>query len=409
MRFALDPVDRQLLLGAGAVLVVVVVATLILAPQANRVEEPTTYSAGSTGAKAAWLLLKESGYRVERWEQPLRHLPRSKATIVIAEPAAAPPAADVERLRSFILDGGRVLISGPFAEAFVPDAATVPRPWATGWQRVAALSPAAITRDAPEITLVPQAYWKPGSSAQALYADGERAVVVRYGYGQGEVIWWASATPLTNAGLKEPGNLEFFLACLGPARDGPIVFDEFEHGHWGGRAETRVGWPFGWLAVQVALIALAVVLTFSRRSGPVLAPAADTRLSPLEFVQTLGGLYQRAGAASVAVDICHQRFRYWLARRLGTSANTGIHELESLLRERWRFDDPDFADTLRACETSRENPRLRPRDALRLVQALFRYAAALRLFERPGADAAASLPVRRPAAPGAGRRDRPPA
>jgi hypothetical protein len=48
------------------------------------------------------------------------------------------------------------------------------------------------------------------SAAYPLYGDGDRTVVVKYPFGRGEVLWWASATPLTNAGLKEPGNLEFF-------------------------------------------------------------------------------------------------------------------------------------------------------------------------------------------------------
>lgn len=381
MRIALDGTDRRTLLGAAGLLLVVVLVTLTLAPSAaDRSEQPTTYSTASKGAKAAWLFLRESGYRVERWQRPLRQLPASRATLVLAQPDGAPGTEDLERLRAFIAGGGRVIVTGPLGGSFVPGGAVLPRPWVTVPQRVPAVSMSAITRAAPEIAIAPEAFWNPAAPATALYADGSGAVVTRYAYGQGEVIWWASASPLSNAGLGEPGNGEFLLACLGRPGERPVIWDEYLHGYGEAAGVGAGSLAFGWLALQGALIAVAVLLTFSRRSGPVLAPAADVRLSPLEFVQTLGGLYQRAGAASVAVDICHQRFRHRLTRRLGAPADLGAGDLARLLRDRARFEDPGFVPTLLACEAARENPRLRTRDALRLVQDLFRYARDLRLF-----------------------------
>lgn len=381
MPIPLDRVDRRTLLGAAGLLLVVAVVTLILAPSgSDRSEQPTTYSTSSKGAKAAWLLLRESGYRVERWQRPLRDLPDSRATLVLAEPAVSPALEDVERLRTFLGGGGRVIVTGPLGGSFVPDGEAVARPWISVWERVPAASMSAITRAAPEITIAPQAYWGPASAATPLYADGSGAVVARYPYGQGEVIWWASAGPLTNAGLREPGNAEFLLACLGRPAGGPVLWDEYLHGYGDAVGAGAGSLAFGWLALQGTLIAAAVLLTFSRRSGPVLEPAADVRLSPLEFVQTLGGLYRNAGAAAVAVDICHQRFRHRLTRRLGAPAGLDAGDLARLLRDRARFEDPAFVSTLLACEAARENPTLRTRDALRLVQALFRYARELKLF-----------------------------
>jgi hypothetical protein len=82
----------------------------------------------------------------------------------------------------------------------------------------------------------------------------------------------------------------------------------------------------------------------------------------------------------VAVDVCYQRFRYWLTRRLGMAGNTPLEELVRAVGERWQFRDDELEPTLRACEGARENLNLRPREALRLVRALYRYAAALKVF-----------------------------
>ena len=332
------------------------------------------------------MLLQESGYRVTRWEQPLRDLRDAPhTTLVLAEPNGAPAREDSEALRRFIADGGRVIATGSTVAAFIPGSGIVPRPWMVTWEQATAVSPTGLARVAPVITIVAQAYWTADSSATRLYQDAEHhTLAVRYQVGQGEVIWWAAPTPLNNAGISQPGNLEFFLGCLGAPGERRVLWDEYFHGYQRSGIRSATAAPFLWLAVQLGLVAVAVLLTFSRRSGPVLPPSDDVRLSPLEFVQTLGGLYQRAGATSVAVDICHQRFRYWLTRRLGTAGHLPIEGLERALADRWRFHDPDFASTLRQCEAARDHPGLGPKDALRLVQALFDYARRLRLFGAHG-------------------------
>jgi len=268
-----------------------------------------------------------------------------------------------------------------FAGTFLPENDSLPE-FVSGmtWKKVPALAPSEITRAAPEIVLAPESRWREYSPAYALYGDEDQTRVVKYPYGRGEVLWWASATPLTNAGLKEKGNLEFFLACVAASKNG-ILWDEYIHGYRETLALSIAHSPVKWLMLQLGLLALAVLATFSRRSGPVCQPATDVRLSPLEFVQTLGGLYEHAATASVAVDICYQRFRYWLTRRLGLAFNVSINDLETAVRERWSLSDDHFAAILRRCESAKTDPYLQGPEALHLVQELDQYAIRLRLFQ----------------------------
>jgi hypothetical protein len=104
----------------------------------------------------------------------------------------------------------------------------------------------------------------------------------------------------------------------------------------------------------------------------------------MEFVETLGGLYERAGTASVAVDICYQRFRYWLTRRLGVASNISIGDLLAAVRDRWRLGDDRFAEVLKRCESAKNDPYLHGPEALHLVQELDDYASRLRLYQGSG-------------------------
>ena len=274
-----------------------------------------------------------------------------------------------------------MIAAGMFAGTFLPENDSLPE-FVSGmtWKKVPAVAPSEITRAAPEIVLAPESRWRDDSPAYALYGDEDQTLVVKYPYGRGEVLWWASATPLTNAGLKEKGNLEFFLACIAASKNG-ILWDEYIHGYRETLALSIAHSPVKWVMLQLGLLALAVLATFSRRSGPVCQPAADVRLSPLEFVQTLGGLYEHAATASVAVDICYQRFRYWLTRRLGLAYNVSINDLETAVRERWSLSDDHFAAILRRCESAKTDPYLQGPEALHLVQELDQYAIRLRLFQ----------------------------
>ena len=383
MPLKVDPRDRKLLAGAAIVFVLLLAGAVIFSGEAGEKEEiPSSYSTASGGAKAAYLLLLQAGYSVQRWEKPLTELPEEAgATLILAEPGEAPTREERESLKKFLWQGGRVIATGMFAGNFLPENESVPDPLlGITPKKVSAASPSPITRAAPEITIAAQARWSPYGSAYSLYGDSDQILVVKYPYGRGEVLWLGGATPLTNAGLKEPGNLEFLLASLGDTNR-PILWDEYIHGYRETLGTSIAHSPVKWLVLQLALLGLAVMATFSRRSGPVCAPASVVRLSPLEFVQTLGGLYENAGTASVAVDISYQRFRYWLTRRLGVAYNTSVSDLEAAARDRFLAKDEHFSAILRRCESAKADPYLQEPEALHLVQELDQYASRWNLFQ----------------------------
>ena len=383
MPLKLNQQDRKLLLGAGLVFVLLVVVALVFSSgERGQSENPSSYSTASGGAKAAYLLLTDTGYKIRRWEHPLSDLPQATAkTIILAEPEEAPTREGRERLKAFIAEGGHVIATGMFAGTFLPENESVPDVLSgMTWKTASSLSPSQITRAAPHIVLAPRAYWQAYSAAYPLYGDGTHTLVVKYPFGRGEVLWWASATPLTNAGLKEQGNLEFFLACLGDKKN-EILWDEYIHGYRPTLAASIAHSPVKWLVLQIVLLGAAVVATFSRRSGPTCVPTSEVRLSPIEFVQTLGGLYERAGTASVAVEICYRRFRYWLTRRLGVAGNTSVDDLASMIRDRRGLAGNQFAATMKQCESAGSDPFLEAPVALHLLQELDGYAAQLNLFK----------------------------
>jgi hypothetical protein len=374
--------DRKILLIAGGVFLALVAGALLFTSGKDESDFPSSYSTASQGAKAAYLLLQESGYHVDRWLHPPQNLGDGTDTVLIlAEPARFPTQREKAGLEKFLDSGGKIIAIGTSGAMSLPEESIDYDPIDISvLQKYPALTPSKIARAAPEITLDTRVYWKEDPSATALYGKDDKSVVIRYPHGKGEVIWWAAATPISNAGIRESGNLEFFLACLGEKQSTRILWDEYFHGFGEQSSEGKTHWLAIVTVIQFGVIGLAVVFTFSRRSGPLRPMAVQSRLSPLEFVDTLGGLYRHAKASSVAVDVYYQRFHYWLTRRLGMANDASVEELARAVRDRWNFKDEQFAPTLQVAASARYRPDLRAKDALRLVQSLHSYAVKLKLF-----------------------------
>jgi len=197
--------------------------------------------------------------------------------------------------------------------------------------------------------------------------------------GQGRVIWWASSMPLTNAGITKPGNLSLLLNSLGAPANGLVLWDEYYHGERRGLTGYLAGTPAPWMLLQAGIIYLFLLLAFGRRAGPLRMPTVESRLSPLEFVETLGALYKTAGAASGAVETVWQRFRYLVCTRLGLPPSAAIRQIFESARERLGWHEPGLFETLQRAERGARDPSISNQEALAIVDSLEHYAGLLHL------------------------------
>ena len=241
--------------------------------------------------------------------------------------------------------------------------------------RFSALVPSPVMRGAPEISMIPPERWSPASGAQlVVYGNDDTAAVITYNFGKGKVIWWGSPSPLTNAGIRESGNLALFLNSVGPANGVHVLWDEYFHGARGSFWTYLGRTPLPWGALQFGIVFLAILATFSRRQGPVCVPVKRSRLSPLEFVETLGDLYSSAHAGPAAVRIVSQHLRFQLSRRLGLSMNAANSELAHSAAASLAWSEPAFSAVLARADRAMHAAKLADAETLQIVQELRDYA-----------------------------------
>ena len=367
--------NRRFVWAVWACALVLVAGIVVTAPPAPEYAPvPSIYASGSGGARAAYLLLRDLHFDVRAWEEPPAGLTALTlpAVLILAEPSESPSKADIASLRKFVEAGGRVLFCGASIPKFFPKAEVSDPVEGIEWKEFSATLPSATTRGADKVTIRPEVYWGPPDASQLpLYGSEDSAAVVSWRIGQGEVLWWAGATPLTNAGITKSGNLNLFLNSVGVGT--PIYWDEYFHGQRVSLFSYVGKTPVVWAGVQVLLAALFLLFTFSRRSGPIVMPSSVSRLSPLEFVDTMGALYQHAGASSIPVDVSRRRLRLQLTRRLGMPSATPDADLARVAAERLHFGGVSLTETLNRASGAAAAPKLRTRDALALVQDLERF------------------------------------
>lgn len=376
---SLDQRDRRLLaVSLGATLLLIVLAA-VLAPQDDGSNPtPSSYSSQTHGAKAAYLLLERSGYNVKRWTRPLNDLPvetEEHTTLVLAEPYFMSVDGAKEPVKEVLVHGGRVLATGFTGGLVLPGNKVAPNPSNVIEECKAEANGFGAIADSGDVRITPASTWEQTNPTHYVeYTCKGKPVVVTYRFGKGEAIWWANSLPLENTGIERGDNLSLFLRSIGPAAGTHVIWDESLHGDQSGAGlwSYARGTPLYLIWWQLALVAGLLIFSYSRRSGPLRPDPAASRATPIEFVQSLGALYQKAGATNTAVAIVQQRFRFLLEEQLGIghSGKAGARQIAEAVERRFGYDSAGIERDLNACEEAARGAPLSEKQALALVQAL---------------------------------------
>jgi len=364
-----------LLFGIGLVLLMTLVAWLNVNERDQGQGFPSSYNTQPYGAKAAYLLLEKNGYTVERWNKAPAELPvnSSGTTLVVAGPEFYPHSGEMGGLVRFVLHGGTLLVAGARPNSFIPQSSAESGDARIGFAECKPVALTSLTRGGP-ISQDGNLIWDFDKDARPVHFlvhfkdQDDKPVVISYTLGQGRVVWWASALPLTNAGIRNRGNLDLLLNTIGDNRH--VLWDEYYHeAHENGSAHFSHPEQV-WALAQAGFLGLLVILTFSRRSGPIVPLRRESRLSPLEFVETLGSVFQRARGTQVAVEIAFNRFQQIAARRLGIPGSATASDILLAMSKRGIKLPQDAAVWVSRSDEASRDTELTEKNALEYVRAL---------------------------------------
>jgi hypothetical protein len=383
---SLDQKDRRMLLVILGLVALLFLVFVLFVPQQDPNNDPTpsSYLSGQHGSKAAFTLLEQSGYAVERWEHPLSELVASAdagTVLILAEPYPYNPE-DRLAIASILQKGGRVVATGFQGGLLLPGSDVT-------FSKEIAFAACEAEPDGLDplagrgaIWIIPRAAWRETRpEVRTAYTCAGQPVVVQYPVGKGTVVWWASSTPLENGSITRGQNLELLLNSIGPAQiqGQHIYWDESLHGRVQSPWDYVSGpvWPLFWLGALG--LALLVIFSYSRRSGPIRPLPQAPRTTPIEFLDALGALYRSTGAAATAMQIAWERFRSQSALLTGQrTASLDARQLAAVIERRFGAAGAGMEADLIDAEEACADDTLKPSRALALIQTLRRHEETLR-------------------------------
>lgn len=306
---------------AWVLIVVIAVAVILLtlfdfAPEQES-KVPTTYNAGRQGVKAFYTLLGDRlGNNVDRLFEPYTNLPPETAVLIVVAPLEATP---IETEESNALDA-----------------------------------------------------WIRAGGTAIFVSDSLRGVPARFSttrrLGKGYVYAFDSLKVISNAGMRDYRNAIKMVDLIGkhtrPAtlrgRRPPesseagdlILFDEYHHGLGGSRKLAAIAHLPGQIKIGAVIVLVGIAALCygrGRRFGAVRRlPSWETRRPGFEFVESVAGLYARAGATDVAADILAGSLRQEICARLGLAPDSPAADIVRRLNSDGRTETAARVDRLLA-------------------------------------------------------------
>src|SRR5262249_14933684 len=111
----------------GIIILIIMSSVAYLESEASKGDgTPSSYSNLRRGAKAAYMILQQSGHPVERWERSPKELPADGQgmVLIVADPSSYANTEEMAALSRFLTHGGSILVAGFDPESFVAKSAT---------------------------------------------------------------------------------------------------------------------------------------------------------------------------------------------------------------------------------------------------------------------------------------------
>jgi hypothetical protein len=322
---------REWGLAAGLLAVVMVLAVMLAPPERRDEWDPraSSYLLSPRGTRALFHTLEELGIPARRRITPWVEADSLRGPLLVLGPTEGASPAELAALGRWLGHGGMLVYAAAPGDPMLDSLGLVlarrrsaggdslarpvgPHPWTEGVDTVRGFG--WVFADSSR-TLRER-------RAVRLLATGRgEPVALLLRRGKGQVLALSDPAPLGNAALRRSGMaLPVARAAASGARPGGAVwFDEYHQGFRGDGSVMRgVGrflfhTPAGWAVLQLAAVALGVLLLAGRRFGAPLPLPPARRRSPLEHVEALAGAYRQAGARRIA----RRLLVAGMARRMG--------------------------------------------------------------------------------------------
>ena len=300
--------NRMLWLAAIAIAVILLL-TLIAAPNTSQLPAGSTYSRAPYGY-GAWYALMQQRVPIQRWQQPLSDLLKLKSTrpttLLQINSSLSQPRLDQEQ-QEWVKQGNTLVVLGVQSPVTAANFSTL--------QHSPAGSIKIDTRRRQSL-----------SKKKQLLGDRFGAVVWQEQIGQGKAIFATTLHLAANAYQDYPNNYDY-LAQLVSNNGNSILVDEYIHGYRNPEVKTdktAQSWsaylaqtPVFPALLQAGVLLLVLIWAQNRRWGSPITPDPPVVDNSDAYIQALAGVLQTAACHKFVIDVVGKAEQQQLQALLG--------------------------------------------------------------------------------------------
>ncbi len=349
--------------------------------EAERRQQPTTYSYLGEGLAGLYQLLGAQGLEVHRWERDFTALSQT-GLLVMAEPMERAPRPDESAaLWRWVEQGGAVLVLAA-DDAFgrgqndLPVDRVVLKAEPARPADVQPKDPSSpYMRDVERLHVDGSLRIEPHKKRDqhVLLSDSLGGYAVVWKRGRGTIIVASEGLGADNAHLTAADNAVFFtnIAQVHRSRAG-VLFDEYHQGY-GTEMEGRSLWraigptgrAIGWYLLFFLLL---VIYNANRRFGTAKELPTPTYRPSTEYISSMAGLYRRAGAGGIAVEAVYNAFLRDLVQRIDAPPGAPPERVAEMAARRFGLDGGALRDLLTRCDRIAHGDQVAESEMLRLAR-----------------------------------------
>ena len=320
--------DAWLALALFLLLTIFTAITVVQQAQAALVDPPlASFSSQPQGSRALWLYLESQEMALTDSVGTVFAVPTDVDLALVLEPTVEFTAGEWELLRSWVAEGGTLLLAGSGQGTI-----HLAQQLEIGYGLVPSTE-TAVTNQTPLLQAPPlntiaaeTAYFLRPDRADFVTLLANRAgnpTAIAFTEGNGRIIVTSLTEPFSNEGLHTEGNAALVLNLINAAPEAnSIWFNEWHHGirpeadgalsssNWLQR--TPVGRA---LLLTLAIIFIGLVLRGRHFGRPVPLRKDIVRRAPLEYITGIANLSRRAGHRTAVLQHYHDRLKRDLGQR----------------------------------------------------------------------------------------------
>ncbi|WP_026100319.1 DUF4350 domain-containing protein [Fortiea contorta] len=295
-------------LGAIA-LGVIILLSLITAPNSSKINSGSTYSRAADGYGAWYAFMQQQGTSIQRWQKPSNDLKAetNPVTLLRIYSDLMPSRLDLDE-EKWIKQGNTLVILGVREAVTSAEFTTAPKSLFG------------------EIQIATRRRREKIQPAQVSLGDRFGAIVWEEAHNKGRVIFSTTPHLAANAYQDYLSNFQY-LANLVRQKTNKVFVDEYIHGYKDTEVQIAEGkgslWnyflqsPLLTACLQVGVLLLVLIWAQNRRFGKPVPLDTPTLDNSEAYIQALAGVLQKAEATDFVVEMVGKEEQLQLQKALG--------------------------------------------------------------------------------------------